>query len=49
MWELGEYINKDTQLPALIDLDWITGRLAMAMVSVSDAQTKVWATIVVPN
>ncbi|KAG1721106.1 hypothetical protein EDB19DRAFT_1835661 [Suillus lakei] len=25
LWELGEYTNQDTQLPALIDLDWITG------------------------
>jgi len=49
LWELGEYIDEDTQLPTFIDLDWITGRLAMTTVSLGDARTKVWATILLPN
>ncbi|KAG0701855.1 hypothetical protein DFH29DRAFT_999846 [Suillus ampliporus] len=49
LWELGEYIDQDTQLPALIDLDWITGQVAMTTVSIGDTRTKVWATILIPN
>ncbi|KAG0700531.1 hypothetical protein DFH29DRAFT_1001034 [Suillus ampliporus] len=45
LWELGEYLDRDTQLPHLIDPDWVTGQLAMMTVSVSESKTKVWATI----
>lgn len=45
LWELGEYLDRDTQLPHLIDPDWVTGQLAMMTVSIGESKTKVWATI----
>lgn len=36
---------KDTQLPGLIDLDWIHGHLARTTVSVGPDRVKVWVTI----
>ncbi|KAG1719169.1 uncharacterized protein EDB91DRAFT_1089485 [Suillus paluster] len=41
LWELGEYLDHDTQLPHLIDPDWVMGQLAMMTVSVSKSKTKV--------
>ncbi|KAG2066534.1 hypothetical protein BDR04DRAFT_1121077 [Suillus decipiens] len=41
----GEYCDRDTQLPLLIDPDWIVGQLGMTTVSLGDSRTKVWASI----
>lgn len=45
LWTLGEYIEDETQLPRLIDPDWINSQLAMTTVSVGVKKTKVWVTI----
>jgi hypothetical protein len=45
LWELGEYQDRDSQLPLLIDPDWIIGQLAMTTVSVGEDKIKVWASI----
>lgn len=45
LWELEEYWGTETQLPGLIDLDWIHGHLARTIVSVGPDRVKVWATI----
>jgi hypothetical protein len=45
LWDLGEYHSCDSQLPPLINLDWIQGQLAMTMVSIGPERHKVWATI----
>jgi hypothetical protein len=45
LWELGEYLGCDTQIPSLIDLDWIHSQLAMATVAIGTSRQKVWATI----
>lgn len=45
LWKLGEYTGQETQLPCLIDLDWIFGQLGMTTVSIGEDRTKVWATI----
>lgn len=45
LWELGEYRDRDTQLPPLINPDWIVGQLAMTTVSLGASRTKVWASI----
>jgi hypothetical protein len=45
LWVLGEYYDRDTQLPLLIDPDWIVGQLGMTTVSLGDNRIKVWASI----
>ncbi|KAG1732954.1 hypothetical protein EDB19DRAFT_1831114 [Suillus lakei] len=45
LWVLGEYCDHDTQLPLLIDPDWIVRQLGMTTVSLGDSRTKVWASI----
>jgi hypothetical protein len=45
LWRLGEYRNNDTQLPHLIDPDWIISQLGMTVVSIGHKRTKGWATI----
>lgn len=45
LWKLGEYTDQETQLPLLIDPDWIVGQLGMTTVSIGKDRTKVWATI----
>ncbi|KAG2740145.1 hypothetical protein P692DRAFT_20881200 [Suillus brevipes Sb2] len=45
LWRLGEYRNNDTQLPHLIDPDWIISQLGMTVVSIGHKRTKAWATI----
>ncbi|KAG1780388.1 hypothetical protein EV702DRAFT_1043207 [Suillus placidus] len=45
LWVLGEYNDHDTQLPLLIDPDWIVGQLGMTTVSLGDNRMKVWALI----
>ncbi|KAG1723042.1 hypothetical protein EDB19DRAFT_1916289 [Suillus lakei] len=45
LWELGEYQNHDTQLPELINPDWIVGQLAMTTVSIGENKIKAWASI----
>ncbi|KAI5998319.1 hypothetical protein EDC04DRAFT_2909460 [Pisolithus marmoratus] len=45
LWELDEYINMDTLLPALIDPTWIQNHVALKTVSVGPNHEKVWATI----
>lgn len=44
LWKLGEYRN-ETQLPYLIDPDWIISQLGMSVVSIGRERTKVWATV----
>ncbi|KAG1769495.1 hypothetical protein EV702DRAFT_1202903 [Suillus placidus] len=45
LWQLGEYKSRETQLPSLINPDWIVGHLGMTTVSIGKDRTKVWATI----
>lgn len=45
LWELGEYLGPEGQLPTLIDPDWIQGHLALTMVTLGRDKTKVWATV----
>ncbi|KAG1718461.1 hypothetical protein EDB19DRAFT_1920545 [Suillus lakei] len=45
LWELGEYQNRNTQLPELINPDWIVGQLAMTTVSIGENKIKAWASI----
>ncbi|KIJ11914.1 hypothetical protein PAXINDRAFT_15245 [Paxillus involutus ATCC 200175] len=45
LWEIEEYHDKDTQLPALISPQWICGHLALKTVSIGANRIKVWATI----
>lgn len=45
LWELGEYRDQDTQLPPLINPEWIYSQLALTTVSIGESRQKVWATI----
>ena len=45
LWELGEYQTLESQLPSLVDLDWIGNLLALMVVSVGEDWRKVWATV----
>ena len=45
LWEIEEYIDKDTQLPLLIPPRWIHTHLALKTVVIGASCTKVWATI----
>ncbi|KIK79290.1 hypothetical protein PAXRUDRAFT_769942, partial [Paxillus rubicundulus Ve08.2h10] len=45
LWELGEYVGPDSQLPQLIDLDWMQSLLGRTTVSLGDDRRKAWATI----
>ena len=45
LWELGEYQTLESQLPSLVDLDWIGNLLALTVVSVGEDRRKVWATV----
>ena len=45
LWELGEYQTLESQLPSLVDLDWISNLLALTVVSVGEDRRKVWATV----
>lgn len=42
LWQLGEYKSRETQLPSLINPDWIIGHLGMTTVSIGKDRTKVW-------
>ena len=43
--QLGEYQTLESQLPSLVDLDWIGNLLALTVVSVREDRRKVWATV----
>lgn len=45
LWKLGEYTSQETQLPHLIDPDWIFCQLGMTTVSIGEDKTKIWATV----
>jgi len=45
LWQLGEYQTQESQLPSLIDLDWICNLVALTVVSVGEDGHKVWAMV----
>jgi len=45
LWELGEYLGHNPELPGIIDPAWIKGQLALTTVSIGQDKVKVWATV----